>query len=184
MSSNGTLKRYRGRGFFCAVLLVINSGSFAQDTPSELPETQIIRGPKDCFRTHSVRDYQFLDPQNLIVWAPNRRNAFHLELLSSCQYLRDAVGLAFQSRIGQFCGGAGDYVVAQDILPRRDEFEQRCMVRRVRALSEEDLYELTIEAGTIAPPPPIGPAEIEVLAPEAPDETPEADPSDSNNELE
>lgn len=171
------LKRSNARALFGLVCAALAGGAaLADDSQTELPETKLIRGRADCFNISQLRDFEFLDDRNLVVFE-RRQRAFHVELFSSCINLQNAFGLEFRGHVGRVCGTAGDAVVARDLLGREDEFERPCLVRRVRALDEEDLYELSIITGKVAPPPPIGAAEIEVVQADAPPGAPEVSES-------
>ena len=105
----------------------------------------------DCIRINRIRDnYEFIDYNNMVVWT-GRRNPYHVELSRGCQFTRDVAFMAeltFHGRAGLLCGGAGEFVMIRDPIPRRTRrtlLEDRCRIRNVTALGEEGLYELMIE---------------------------------------
>jgi len=151
---------------FVVILLLGSVGFGEEEAGADLPEMKRLRMNRDCVRINRVRDnFEFLDYRNLVVWA-GRRNPYHVQLSSNCQAAGNFVGqVTFQARGGLLCGGPGDYLVMRDAFGRldRDSFEERCLVRSVRALGEEGLYELMIELDKTPPPPPIPAPEVEVL---------------------
>jgi hypothetical protein len=164
----------------CCLAFVGGNELLADEVPPALPETKILRGKQDCFRISQVRDFEYLDDRNLIVTAAGRRT-YHIELFAGCLNLENAFGIEFRGHAGRVCGTAGDAVAVRDMLGREDEFDQRCMVRRVRLLDEEGLYELSIVAEKVPPPPPLPKAEIE-LPPEEADSLPAIEnPENDNN---
>lgn len=156
----------------CCVALPASAEEPANEAQAELPETKLVRGSArtNCFRIDQIRNFEVLDPRNMLVFA-GRRNAYHLELFSSCVNLEKAEGLAFSGHADRICGAAGDSVSRRDMFGREDTFDYECKIRKVRRLDEEGLYELSILLGKVPPPPPIPEAEIEV-----PESTPETDP--------
>jgi hypothetical protein len=163
---------------FLVIFLWGSAGFTEQEAGAELPKMKRPRMNHNCVRINRIRgEYEFLDSSNLVVWA-GRRHPYHIQLSASCQAAKNWVGqLSFRARGGLLCGGAGDYIVMRDAFglgtrdafgrAERDSFDDRCLVRRVRALGEEGLYELMIELNKTPPPPPIPPPEVEVLPSDA-----------------
>ena len=94
----------------------------------------------DWVRTDQVRDFRVLDASNLVLYAPTRRQAFHVELMPPCQGLRFADTIAIRGRGGRLAGFAGDAIV----VPRAG-LSDRCPVSSVRRLSEAELTELILQ---------------------------------------
>jgi hypothetical protein len=112
----------------------------------------------DWVRTDQVRDFRVLDAGNLVLYAPTRRQAYHVELLPPCQGLRFADSISIRGRGGRLGGFAGDSIV----VPRAGSPE-RCPVSSVRRLSEAELAELIVQfEGEGDAPPAAEETEIEI----------------------
>ena len=57
-----------------------------------------------CFYARQVSDFTVLDRRNLIVYSPNKRSPYHVELTSSSGNLRFANAIGFESRDPRICG--------------------------------------------------------------------------------
>ncbi len=93
----------------------------------------------DSVRIDQVRDFRVLDDSNLILYAPTRRQAYHVELMPACQGLRFADTIALRGRTGRLAGFAGDRVIID-----RPGIPDRCPVSSVRRLDEASLTELIV----------------------------------------
>ncbi len=103
----------------------------------------------DWVRIDQVRDFRVLDDSNLVLYAPTRRQAFHVELMPPCRGLRFSDTIALRGRMERLGGFAGDSVIIQPgLLP------QRCPVSSVRRLSETELTELLVRFEGEAPGEP------------------------------
>lgn len=121
----------------------------------------------DWVRTDQVRDFRVLDDSNLVLYAPSRRQAFHVELMPPCHGLRFADTIALRGRGGRLGGFAGDSVV----VPRAG-LSDRCPVSSVRRLSEAELAELIVRFD--------GEGDGEPAAEETEIEIPRRDPADED----
>jgi hypothetical protein len=65
-------------------------------------------GTAACFYRRSVEDFTVLDQSNLIVYAPNRTNAYHIAISPPEPELGFANTIGFSSRNSEICGYAGD----------------------------------------------------------------------------
>lgn len=171
----------------CGVVLFAAGELLADDTPVDLPETKLQRSQRECVRIDRIREYQFLDDLNLIVWAPNQRNMYHVELYGGCFEPSNAVGLRFYDNgsrsLRTFCAHSG--FVAQDPLGRNPKLlsdRERCHARRVQALNEQEAYELFVDKGRVAPLPPGPQPEVEVRVPEDSKDSEVAGPADAKDD--
>ena len=82
---------------------------------SERPPRPSVRagefGKPACFLRHTVHDFEVLNDRNLIIFAPGRSNAYHVQVSPPDDGLRFAEALAFQSSSSQICGYAGDSLI-------------------------------------------------------------------------
>jgi hypothetical protein len=85
---------------------------------SERPPRPTVRagefGAPDCFLRRSVQNFQVLDDRNLIIFAPGKADAYHVQVSPPVVELRFANALAFESRNSRVCGYAGDEVLVGD----------------------------------------------------------------------
>lgn len=70
-------------------------------------------GTPDCFLRRSAADFRVLDERNLVVFAPGRRDAYHVQVSMPLHDLRFANAVAFESRGSRVCGYAGDALLVQ-----------------------------------------------------------------------
>lgn len=68
-------------------------------------------GEADCFVARSVSNFTTLDDRNLIVFAPGKSNAYHVQVNPPSPQLRYAESLGFESRHSRVCGYAGDELI-------------------------------------------------------------------------
>ncbi len=93
----------------------------------------------DWVRIDQVSDFRALDNRNLVLYAPSRRQAYHVELVPACHGLRFADRIALRGRQGRIGGFAGDAVLIE-----RGGSPERCPISSVRRLDEAGLEELLI----------------------------------------
>jgi hypothetical protein len=67
-----------------------------------------LTGTPGCFYAREVQDFAVLDRSNLVVYAPNDANAYHLRISPPSTALRFADSIAFLPSGGRICGYAGD----------------------------------------------------------------------------
>lgn len=107
----------------------------ATSNPSSDDESE-PRPPRDCFRVESIQNWKVIDNRTLVVWAPNRRTAYRVDLFSSCGGLSFAQEIGFQSGLGsRICGIPGDAIRIRDT--------GSCGITGVSALSPLHLEALT-----------------------------------------
>ncbi len=159
----------RFAGWFGGCVVALGGGAPLAEAPTdELPKTKIVKGSRQCIRLDRIRDYQFIDDHNLIVTA--RRRIYHMELHPTCIEPSNAFGIRFYDsgarNLKTFCAGSG-YIVQDPFGREREDAlpSDRCHVRSIRPLNDEQLYELYIEGGRVAPPPPLPKPELEVIPP-------------------
>ena len=70
-------------------------------------------GEAACFRRRAAEDFRVLDDRNLIVFAPGRKEAYHVQTGPPGTGLRLASRLAFDSRSSMVCGYAGDSLLVE-----------------------------------------------------------------------
>ncbi len=131
-----------------ALWVAVTGLSACTSLPTE-PEADaaVLQGPA-CVQLSRVREYQLLDSRNLLVYAPDRANAFHVVLASPCPALRLGAGLRMQSDRGRLCGFPGERLSsALPGLESRGEREQGCRISSVQALDPASLQELLIRFG-------------------------------------
>jgi hypothetical protein len=131
----------------CARLIVTTSllaalcGCSADPTRPDVRPRQLPDLTLDCIVVRSIDDWKVLDSQTLVIYAPTRQTAYLVELLSSCDPLRNAEVIGIESRQGgRLCSLAGDALIVG---------AQRCPIGAIRPYQAE---------GTGAPGPlPLAP---------------------------
>lgn len=118
-------------------------------------------GTSACFFARQALDFEALDDRNLVVFAPSKDNAYHVQISPPAMDLRFANGVAFASRNTQICGYAGD-----DLLLVNGASQRRYSVIGVYRLDAAALDALRARFGRVpasapAEPEPEEGAEIE-----------------------
>lgn len=150
----------------------------------------------DCFFERDVRDFEVIDNSTLVVFVGNQRCAFRVELDGTFCDMNMAPNLFFRSSrrnvdmdrtygSNRICSFDRSIGVDGGVFTERfdqppDAFGGRrsqCQIRSVASITDDQLVELYVARGVVAPPPPIGPGRIEVNQ-EAATESPPAETSD------
>lgn len=63
-----------------------------------------------CFYSREASNFDALDNRNLIVYAPTKSRAYHVQIAPPSNELRFVEGIAFDGRDGRVCGYAGETV--------------------------------------------------------------------------
>lgn len=139
--------------------IALLSGCAGSDTQADSDDESESRSiSTDWVRIDQVRDFRVLDDSNLILYAPTRRQAYHVELMPACQGLRFADTIALRGRTGRLAGFAGDRVIID-----RPGVPDRCPVTSVRRLDETSLTELIVSfEGEPEGEPAADEAEVEI----------------------
>lgn len=126
-----------------------------------------VTGTAACFYPRQVQDFQVLNRSNVIVYAPNDRNAYHVQVSPPSLDLFHADGLAFLPSNDRICGYAGDRLIIAGSGAGR-----RVAIIAVSRLSPEGLEALRGgNSGATAPavePQPGPGAEIEDISDSVP----------------
>jgi hypothetical protein len=140
----------------------------------------------ECFYQREVRDFEVIGDTTLILYVGGQRCAFRVELDGTfCDmtfapevYFRTPVGRTESARVCSYDRQIGvDGGVFTETAPQPDPISSRqsqCRILSVASITDDELIELYVERGVVAPPPPIGPGQIEVG--EQPEENAEAEP--------
>lgn len=148
----------------------------------------------DCFLQREVRDFEVIDDRTLVVYVGGQRCAFRVELDGTFCDLTFAPEIFFRAPAGRpeserIC--SYDRQIGVDGGPFTENFPEvqpdrfgvarsQCRILNVASITDDELVELYVEHGVVAPPPPIGPGEISVEgATEAPPEPPPAPETDA-----
>ena len=98
----------------------------------------------DCIHEPSIRGYEVLDEQNLIVEASGRRN-YHVVLVRRAFGLRSSWAIVFRTSTGRVCEGFSEVVF-------RDGFDgESIRIRSIRQLTPEEREDLLIRFGKKEP---------------------------------
>lgn len=101
----------------------------AEEDAGALPEPVALPegSGNDCFRANSISNFEILDRENLVVFAPSRRSPYWVKVAGFCQELRYAHEIGFDSRDGRICSYGGDAIVTDD---------SRCSILSIHRLDE------------------------------------------------
>jgi hypothetical protein len=138
-------------GFAAAPAVAQDASESARDTAPKTPNDpgyvledrpgRITGGRKECIFFRTLYDWRPLNNTHLIVWAPSRRQPYHIQLDRPCWGLRFAQSLGFYSRDFSLCAYGGDAIIVNDgIVP------ERCSISAITKLSEEALKSLLDQA--------------------------------------
>jgi hypothetical protein len=131
----------------------------------------------ECFLEREVRDFEVIDDTTLIVYVGGQRCAFRIELDGTfCDmtfapevYFRSPAGRVTDERIctydRQIGVDGGPFTESMDNTQPPDRFgapRSQCRILSVASITDDELIEIYVERGVTAPPPPIGPGQIEV----------------------
>lgn len=159
-------------GFLLAAWAVTGCGGTVGQARTERAPVPApsVTGTSSCFYPRDVRDFRVLDRSNLVLYAPNDSNAYHVRLSPPSTELRFADTIAFHPAGDRICGYPGERLIVGP--PTAVE---SLAIIAVARLSPESLQALRSAgeggAGPAAPRPRPGPgADVEgsVAPPAAP----------------
>lgn len=107
----------------------------------------------DCIFEGTIRDYQVLDDENLVVTASARRK-YHIELFRRAYGLRSSWHLGFRSPTNRICPSFSEVIVDNNV-----GRAEAIRIESIRELSPEEHEELMIRFGKMEPDVPQTPAE-------------------------
>lgn len=98
-------------------------------------------GTQRCLFARTISNFEVLDDNNLILWAPNRRSPYKMELMGGCFNLKLANAIAFNTQ-GMLCGYAGERLIYEDMGRK-----MTCAVISVSQLSVQEMNALLVRYG-------------------------------------
>jgi len=104
------------------------------------------RSREDCIHQPSIRGYNVLDEQNLIVDAAGRRK-YHVVLRRRAHGLRNTWGIAFDAQTSRVCSGFGEVIYKSDF----GNMKETVRISEIRLLTPEDEETLLIRFGKKEP---------------------------------
>ncbi|MCJ7556096.1 MAG: DUF6491 family protein [Gammaproteobacteria bacterium] len=135
------------RNMQCLFLLLLSgiSGLASCASVTEDPGTGAgmgePEGTQKCLFARTINNFEVLDDNQLIVWAPNRRSPYKIEIFGGCLNLRLANMIAFNTQ-GMLCGYAGERLLYEDMGQKR-----ACVVGSVSQLSVQEMNTLLVKYG-------------------------------------
>jgi len=117
----------------------------------------------DCFFERSVRDFDVLENETVVVFVGAQRCPYLLKLDGFLCDLRAAPYLEFEDIDGRICSFDRSFVHAGPFGGTR--VDELCRILEVKPLTDDGLLEAYVEEGILPPPPPNDPAEIQVREP-------------------
>lgn len=93
-----------------------------------------------CVFSRGVHDWRALDSRNLVIWAPNRKDAYHVTLGFPLHDLRTEESVAFLDRNGdgRLCGFGMDQIITPNGV-----FTERSTITGMERLDEAGLAALS-----------------------------------------
>jgi hypothetical protein len=103
------------------------------------PAAAPLPGTDACVFMREVSDWVVVDASTLIVYAPQRKDAYLLKLFEPVRELnfKQRVGFEDSDHDGMLCGNGGDYVVVRD-----DSVPMRVPIVAFRKLTPEQAKQL------------------------------------------
>ena len=120
-----------------AISFVGTCGCAGNSVEPDAPEAEIVSGQAACFRIDQVTGFRALDRSNLIVYAPTRSSAYHVQIRPPAREINFADRIAFDTRTTRICGYAGESVIFDSGGMGRHYF-----VTSVRRVDAEDIRSL------------------------------------------
>ena len=117
----------------------------------------------DCFFERSIRDFDVLENETVIVFVGAQRCPYLLKLDGFLCDLRGAPYLEFEDVDERICPFDRSFVHAGPFAGTR--VDELCRILEVKPLTDDGLLEAYVEEGILPPPPPTNPAEIQVREP-------------------
>lgn len=94
---------------------------------------------RDGFFVRNIFDWRAIDNENLVIWAPNRRNAYLVRLASYCHGLNFAETLVVDSKLPYLdSSGLGHVVIFNPT-------KQRCLIDTLERVDDYDTAVALIE---------------------------------------
>jgi hypothetical protein len=171
-----------------SALLVAGCSSTPVDNTQPLARACSVA---DCFLQRDVRDFEVIDPTTVVVYVGGQRCPFEIDLRGTFCDMTFAPAIFFRSPndpesqdrdiFGETRGSLGGQRICSNDLQigvdggvftenttttqPSDRFgnpRSQCQVAGISSLTDDQLVELYVQHGKVAPPPPMGSGQIEV----------------------
>ena len=113
-----------------------------------------------CFNRSSVRSFEVVDRETIIVEVGSGRCRFLVEVDGIMCDVTFSSRVGFLDRDGRICALDTTLLVADPY--SRNRTDDLCRIRDVRAVSDDELLERYAAQGRIPPLPPVGSGEVEI----------------------
>jgi hypothetical protein len=99
-----------------AVAIFAASTSMSWGVANATSATPPKKSGSDCIFISTVGNYRVLDDRNLVIWAPGRRDAYHVQLNSPLFSLNSSFQMAMidKDHDGRLCGFSTDRIGVRD----------------------------------------------------------------------
>jgi hypothetical protein len=124
-------------------MIMVGCASTTDNSTNDGDKTWSAGG--NCFFARSVRNFEALSDNLLIVWAPSQRCPYKVEVMSFCQGLKTTNAIVFNPQ-GSICGRANERLLIRDMGADRS-----CRIGKVSRLSAQELIDLRAEYGKSSP---------------------------------
>jgi hypothetical protein len=124
---------------FAAALFAVSGAGLAAHAASDEAAKKPHADRNECVFVRSIYDFKPLDRNNLVIWAPTRRNAYLVQLSFPLPELKFAQRLAIVDRDhnGMLCGFGMDRIVVAD-----SSFRQPSTILGMTRLDNERIAQL------------------------------------------
>ena len=138
-------------------LVLLTAGCATAPGPTVAPRCDL---QDDCFNRNTVRNFEVLDRDTIIVQAGPGRCPFVVELDGIVCNIGFVSRLVFFDRDDRICAADRAYLLTDPFM--RIDSNDVCRIRNVRAVSDDELLERYASLGKIPPLPPVGPGDLQV----------------------
>ncbi len=110
--------------------------AFLSQTALAMEEAAQKGDENSCIFARTVHDWRVLDSRNLVIWAPNRKDAYHVTLGFPLHDLKTQENVAFLDRNGdgRLCGFGMDQIVTPN-----GNFTERSTIQGMERLDDAGL---------------------------------------------
>ena len=138
-------------------LLLLTAGCATVSGPTVAPRCDL---QDDCFNRNTVRSFEILDRDTIVVEVGPGRCPFLVELDGIVCDVGFVSRLVFFDRDDRICAADRAYLLTDPFM--RIGSDDVCRIRNVRAVSDDELLERYASLGRIPPLPPVGSGDLQV----------------------
>lgn len=123
-----------------AISFAVLFGCASNSPENDEDAAALVSGQEGCFQAGQVTGFRPLDRSNLIVYAPTKSRAYHVQIRPPARELTFANRIAFDAQGTRICGRAGESVIFDS-----DSMARKYFVTAVYGLDAEGAQNLIDE---------------------------------------